>query len=487
MAATIAWALCELPEAELKRISAGCGTAGRVVLWLVGAREAMEGELVRGGHLAEPLARFLKASCCIGSSGLELVLIGPEMRSWEDEYRLTCDAVSSPSIIVRSLSGTLHAVAGGGALVDSRSVGGAPDAVVLLNSGIGTLLWPLVEQWLPTISLLLSLDVPILCTCFNAHEAEGEEVVLRDAFKARTLVPSRTNPFAHSVPLDVIATTTNGAPMKESEMATLAAEREAAAIAAGGPRSNSYIKWVRGSSLSLEELEGSARLKASDLIKACAKCFAIKNMEAWVESLSRADEVDVATGSDAEESVAANAMLIAEATANEPTIGLLAFNKGALAALRNALIRWAPLLRVDCASASASREGLTYAGQPAVERIVTAATAAVANIERAVAAGKAIEQVPDGHAIALASGPLAYRNVFRGEFVNVRAQPATQSAVVARLERGARVMACAEHGDWVQLLSDDSAGAPSSCWVLRKHPTLGVLLQPEHELTIDDA
>ena len=60
------------------------------------------------------------------------------------------------------MSGTLHEVAGDGAdeAVAGRgvaSLGGAPDAVALLNSGLGTLILPLVEAWLPSLLLLLRM------------------------------------------------------------------------------------------------------------------------------------------------------------------------------------------------------------------------------------------------------------------------------------------------------------------------------------------
>ena len=59
MGATIAGALRHFPGDEGGRLlssHAGRGRDGRLLHWIVGAREAMEGELARGGWPVEPLA-----------------------------------------------------------------------------------------------------------------------------------------------------------------------------------------------------------------------------------------------------------------------------------------------------------------------------------------------------------------------------------------------------------------------------------------------
>ena len=75
--------------------------------------------------------------------------------------------------------------------------------IVLFNSGVGTMFRPLVEMWLPTVAQLLGLDADA-CTCFSRDEAAGEELLFRDAFAARLLVPSQENPFAYVTPHDVV-------------------------------------------------------------------------------------------------------------------------------------------------------------------------------------------------------------------------------------------------------------------------------------------
>ena len=79
----------------------------------------MEGELARNGHLVEPLARLYPSDV-----GLELLLVGPEMGDWEIERPNPHGA--TPSLLVRSLSGTLHMVEEG-----RMSAGPRPNFVVL--------------------------------------------------------------------------------------------------------------------------------------------------------------------------------------------------------------------------------------------------------------------------------------------------------------------------------------------------------------------
>ena len=303
MAASVAWALEQLPELEQDEIKAGGrGKDGRLLLWIVGAREAMEGELIRNGYFAEPLSKLCPPH--LSPLGLEVVLIGPEMKQWE----LELPASPRPPVIARALSGTLHVAA------DARA--SRPNAIVLFNSGIGTLIWPLVEAWLPSIAAMLILDVPILCTCFNNREASGEEMVLgQQAFETATLMPSRKNPLAYVAPLEVIAAGNGGMSEEEAAQVTAVAASEAAAeeeaaeaiaaakaaaeaqktladstkaavtsalqpqpaaaeptaepsvaIDSGAPTiCNHYVKWVRGSALPEDELHGSAQHKAAEV------------------------------------------------------------------------------------------------------------------------------------------------------------------------------------------------------------------------------
>jgi hypothetical protein len=145
VAFTLAHALRMLPLRTRHR-------SRRLLLWLVGAREAMEGELVRSGLLLPVLAAL-----CPWPAGWEVRLCGPEMQDWE----LLQEADGAPCRVC-AVSGTLHEVAGDGADEAAAgrgvaSLGGAPDAVALLNSGLGTLILPLVEAWLPSLLLLLRM------------------------------------------------------------------------------------------------------------------------------------------------------------------------------------------------------------------------------------------------------------------------------------------------------------------------------------------
>lgn len=199
MASTVAWALSSLSAAEQCEIIAHArGQEGRLLLWVVGARESMEGELVRNGHFAEPLLQLCPPALIRG--GLELVLIGPEMNEWALELPPPGSSSDPPvartaahrsPIIVRALSGTMHGAADVG---QER-----PNAIVLFNSGIGTLLWPLVEAWLPSVASMLLLDVPILCTCFNEREAEGCVLVVLSPTRPGPAHPPTLAPYVVAV------------------------------------------------------------------------------------------------------------------------------------------------------------------------------------------------------------------------------------------------------------------------------------------------
>ena len=185
-ALTLVHGLLQLPEPHsLNGPNGGRGQNGRWLLWIVGAREAVEGELARQGLLVEVLNHL-----CPRKAGWELVLIGPEMRCWEME--------TSGSGLLRARNGALHCVL-------TERPDEKPDAAVLFNSGIGTLLWPLVNQWLPTVIRLLQLDVPLLCTCFNVCELEGERQVFEQTFGATALTEARPNPFSHPMPIAAFA------------------------------------------------------------------------------------------------------------------------------------------------------------------------------------------------------------------------------------------------------------------------------------------
>lgn len=493
-----------------------------MLVWIVGAREAMEGELARAGHLAEPLAALLPPS--LAAQGLEVVLIGPEMKSWE----LECQHIASTrGVLVRALSGTLHALDDTSLRVGDASVGGHPDVVVLFNSGIGTLLWPLVEGWVPTVALLLSLrDVPLLLTCFNAHEAKGEEAVLGGAFSAHTLVPSRRNPLAHATPLACVAcvdaddkaaevrahraATTAEAIAEEEEDRERAAEEAQQHGGEGGTggkggegskggeggkggqaalqplalaessRSNNWIKWVRGSAHNDGSLFGEAQTKAAELVKHCAKMFALRNMDAWLNEL---DAFANASG-DAVETLAANVMLLAEAT-HETSLALMAHQKGAIERLARVVTgstvagSGSTANSVGMLPLKADGAVLNYSGMPAADRVRAGALKALQNIHAGVEAARALESPPIEGETSIAHGESAvYRNAFSGQYINVRREPALNGAVVARLPPGATVRAAARRGAWLRLEANDEHRLPAASWALMRHPMHGVLLEP---------
>ena len=498
-AATIAWGVGQLKHTERSEIflAPGHGRDSRTALWLVGAREAMEGELVRNGYFVEALVTLLQKAYLLPVH-LELVLIGPQMRTWERTIG---------PVLVRAVSGVLHEAierCEPNSVHDRPLEGSRPDAAILFNSGIGTLIWPLVEQWLPTIGLLLSINVPILCTCFHEGEARGEEAIFGSAYEAHTMLDSVTNPFAHSTPLEVA-----GRHVSDARAAELAAEEEkevamysiattstptggkpSAAAAGNAPpppskdRSNTWIKWVRGSSLPVAELGrgGSAQWKAEQLVATCAKIQATRGMDAWIAHLDPSHGRPGRAADESKETVACNAALLAEATKDD-SIALLAYGKGARSALEASLAQWASAAASGGASrgtqqahtsAAAASEEMTYAGQRAEERIVQFATLALQNIDRAVAATMALARKPSGQAQGHA--PVRYRNVFRGEFINLRDAPSTSTGVAMRLSRGAFVTADATHGDWLRVVADDSVSR-QPMWALLRHPAHGVLLE----------
>lgn len=238
MAASLAHGLGSLPDGARLASRGGRGADGRVLLWVVGARESAEGRLARAGLLAEIVCALWRPA---REHGLELVLCGPEMRSWVIESPIIHSPTgrhSQPTIphgrgiqppnrppppLTRAVCGTLHAVLGGGG---AAALGGrCPDAAACFNSGVGTLLAPLVSPWLVTLTALLATGAPVLLTCYSVHEASGEAALL-PMLGAHTLLPSAPNPLAHPLPLAALDPA-----LDESHAAQIA---EAAAAAAEG-------------------------------------------------------------------------------------------------------------------------------------------------------------------------------------------------------------------------------------------------------------
>jgi hypothetical protein len=345
-AATIAHGLSLLGAREMER----------TVIWIIGAREATEGELARNGELAEPLAAM-----CPSMGQLELWLIGPEMRNWRLEGG--APRPGDPRTVIKAVSGTLHSV---GRAADQ------PDYVVLFNSGVGTLTWSLVESWLPTLLQLVELNVPLLLTCFNEQEAVGQTALLKEAFAANVLHALRRNPLAHVAPskpeFNVHAAFPDATGISEKaaasaldqaaaldDAATVAAEAARAQAARVRPparpafadpfalplafsasayeahiaqqlissmqsvqqlpapgevdpmllfcgRAHRYVMWVRGTALPSRLQSGIHRGRA--FLKAATQHMAPQNMDAWVAGLDRPVAAENA------EEVSWNAMLL---------------------------------------------------------------------------------------------------------------------------------------------------------------------------------
>ena len=215
-----------------QRRKAGRGVDGRFLIFIVGARENMEGELCRHGLLDEAFARL-----CPVPSGFEFVLIGPEMETWER----TCG--TGATSVARSFRGLLHD------WVESNHETPPPNAAVCFHSGLGTLQSDIADSWLPSFAWLLSLDVPLLLTCFNANESAGEAKAL-GALGARIVIAPRRNPFAHVTPLEMLAETP-----KERSRAVQRAAAATAAGALGSEVAHLYLQMLCGSTLDAVQMK----------------------------------------------------------------------------------------------------------------------------------------------------------------------------------------------------------------------------------------
>ena len=124
---------------------------------------------------------------------------------------------------------------------------------------------------------LLAVDVPVLLSCYNAREAEGEAALL-GIFGANVLRAHARNPFGHAVPDGALAPV--GSTHAEARLANEAREAADARSAeadcaeldnggradeAGGPSvCNALIAWVRGSSYGAGRA-GAAAMEAAEM------------------------------------------------------------------------------------------------------------------------------------------------------------------------------------------------------------------------------
>lgn len=300
MAASLAHGLGSLPDGAQLASRGGRGADGRVLLWVVGARESTEGRLARAGLLAEVICSLWRPA---REHGLELVLCGPEMRSWRIEPNnqpAGNQATGQPPLpLTRAVCGTLHSVLGGDG---AATLGGrTPDAAVCFNSGVGTLLAPLVSPWLPTLAALLSTGAPILLTCYSAHEASGEAALL-PMLGAHTLLPSALNPLAHPLPLSILEPRLDDSQAESIAREAAAGEEESAMGGGDGGGggaapaadaftrvevSNRFLRCVRGDVTRSSAATEAWLRKAEALLTASAQLFAFKpgNAAGWIASL----------------------------------------------------------------------------------------------------------------------------------------------------------------------------------------------------------
>lgn len=499
MGATLAYALhrlcckgegegCPLPSADAGR---------RRLVWLVGAREEAEGELARAGLLVEVLATL-----CPWPAGWEVWLCGPEMGSWSRESR----APGGAPLLVRAASGTLHELVGELGADDSSeeqiddaakcaALGGVPDAVALLNSGIGTLILPLVDVWLPTLMLLLRLRRPLLLSCFHSREADGEAALLK-VFEAHVACADARNPFACPVAMDdprsvVTAEPAPGGAADASEAAAAAAAAAVAADAATAAGeaagvSNLRLKWVCGSALPAAALRARALPAARTMVRGCARLFGLTNIPCWVE-MAREGGVEAA---------AMAATLLAEA-AEEPTLAALAIRHGGRPALAGALARHAAHATPPAEQLLATGAGAGgYTGSAACGRLVEASRRAAARMDAVEAALLALHAPPAEAEKALPAGGRLYEVVWGAKaappnagarpgegsggavvdqrrFVPLREAPSLGAPPTGHtLPPGARCVAAATRGPWIRVAEAEAGG-----WALTQHPLHGELLR----------
>lgn len=200
-----------------------------------------------------------------------------------------------------------------------------------------------------------------------------------------------------------------------------------------------------GSELSPAQLEEEALPNARSAIRDLSKLFALKNMAEWVRALHPQPHAHEELG----ESVACNAMMIAEAVVETP-IALLALQHGALRGLQAAYTTWLPRAELkqtqsphtgidhngfdmDSAREPPDRDlrrdgtgiapsdgtrSLSYTGAPAATRIVDACRRALASLAKSQAEMSAIKRLPEEDEARLPGAPLAFRNVFKGQCVH---------------------------------------------------------------------
>lgn len=263
--ASVVWSLLQLPAA-----SAPTPPHDRpLVVWILGARTTLEGQLAKDGEWRLLAEVFPELSW-------DLVLVGPEMDDLGGQ--IVADGglgrVHASGVRLKGHDWARQALSDSGSEAERRWR--QPDLVVLFNSGIGTLTLGLVRHWLETVEEILRLSVPVLFTCFSKKEMVGEELILRQLFKAQVLVDFLDNPLK-SAPGDMPPSYGDRAERQAQLDEIEPRDGDSARIC------NHVVWWARGSSLSSQELHEASTITGLKLLKSLTQQYAIKQHTTWIQ------------------------------------------------------------------------------------------------------------------------------------------------------------------------------------------------------------
>jgi len=263
--ATVAWSLLQLPAALLP----AAPHDRPVVVWILGARTTLEGQLAKDGEWRLLADVFPELSW-------ELVLVGPEM----DDLGGCIPAdgglgrVQACGVRLKGHEWVHQPPPDSESEADRRRR--QPDFVVLFNSGVGSLTLGLVRHWLETVADVLQLSVPVLFTCFSEKEMAGEDLMVRQLFKAKVLVDFLDNPLK-SAPGD--------APPSYGDREDRQARLDQIEPRDGDSANicNHVVWWAQGSTLTSEELHEAATVSGMKLLKSLTQHYAVKQHPLWIQ------------------------------------------------------------------------------------------------------------------------------------------------------------------------------------------------------------
>mmetsp|Transcript_62772 Transcript_62772/g.177044 ORF Transcript_62772/g.177044 Transcript_62772/m.177044 type:complete len:442 (-) Transcript_62772:29-1354(-) len=258
--AAVVWSLLQLPA------SAPPPPRNKpVVVWIVGARDIMEGQLALDGNWCLLADVFPELQW-------ELVLVGPEMEGLGSA--VPADG-GRGRVFARGVCLKGHELA-------RERAEPPPSFAVCFNSGVGTLALPLVRHWLETLEELLRLGMPVLFTCFSEKEKKGEDFIIREMFKARVLVDFMENPLRPEAGDKLVGYQKKaGVPSSIDEI-----ERDDDTRIC-----NTFVWWAHGSLLSSSELCEVATVNCPQTLKGLCQTFALKGAyKGWLASLNKGDK-----------------------------------------------------------------------------------------------------------------------------------------------------------------------------------------------------